>query len=102
MGGVLKAKGKKQKTKILAASIFAFCFLLFAFLSCTMSRTENGTIYTARAVVIGAAQAPSHGMGVLVRDGKILAVYALTSLRPASPSAVCLRFAPAPVDEGGR
>ena len=39
-----------------------------------MSRTENGTIYTARAVVIGAAQAPSHGMGVLVRDGKILAV----------------------------
>ena len=65
-----------------------------------MSRTENGTIYTARTVAIGAAQTPSHGMGVLVRDGKILAVDALTSLRAANPSARVVDYGDATILPG--
>src|SRR5262249_37741550 len=98
MGGVLKAEIRKQKAEVFVVAISAFCLLLSAF-SCTMPHPD-GTIYTARTIAAGAAQTPRHDAGVFVRDGKIVAVDALASLRAAHPSARVVDYGDATILPG--
>ena len=62
-------------------------FFVAGFLGCTAMPHSSDVIYTARTVVAGAAQTPSHDVGVLVSAGKIAAVDSLASLRAAHPDA---------------
>ncbi|HKS21431.1 MAG TPA: amidohydrolase [Thermoanaerobaculia bacterium] len=62
-------------------------FFVAVFLGCTAMPHSSDVIYTARTVVAGAQQTPSHDTGVLVRDGKVAAVDSLSSLRAANPGA---------------
>ena len=61
---------------------------------------SSDVIYTARTVVAGAAQTPSHDMGVLVSGGKIVAVEPLASLRSAHPSARVVDYGDATILPG--
>jgi predicted amidohydrolase YtcJ len=99
MGRSVKAESRRQKAEILAASISALCFLLSAF-SCTMSSQPDGTIFTARTVVTGATQTPSHAAAVFVTGGKIVAVDALASLRAAHPAARVVDYGDATILPG--
>jgi predicted amidohydrolase YtcJ len=62
-------------------------FFVALFLGCTAMPHSSDVIYTARTVVAGAQQTPSHDTGVLVSAGKIAAVDSLASLRAAHPDA---------------
>ena len=52
-----------------------------------MTNQSDETIFTAKTVVAGAQQSPSHDVGVLVSSGKVAAVASLASLRAAHPNA---------------
>jgi len=60
----------------------------------------DGTIYTARTIAAGAAQTPRHDAGVFVRDGKIVAVDSLASLRAAHPGAHVVDYGDATILPG--
>ena len=71
-----------------------------ALFGCTAMPHSDGTIYTARTIAIGAAQTPSHDAGVLVNDGKIVAVDTLASLRAAHPGARVVDYGDATILPG--
>jgi predicted amidohydrolase YtcJ len=76
-------------------------FFVALFTGCTaMPPSSNETIYTARTVVAGASQTPSHDVGVLVSDGKVAAVESLSSLRAAHPSAHVVDYGDATILPG--
>ncbi|HEV2718993.1 MAG TPA: amidohydrolase [Thermoanaerobaculia bacterium] len=60
----------------------------------------DGTIYTAHTIAAGAAQKPRHDAGVFVRDGKIVAVDSLASLRAAHPGAKVIDYGEATILPG--
>src|SRR6266545_421343 len=64
---------------------FLAALSFLALFGCTMSTQPDGTIFTARTVVAGAAQTPSHDAALFVRDGKIVEVGAPAALRAAHP-----------------
>jgi predicted amidohydrolase YtcJ len=76
-------------------------FFVAVFLGCTaMPPSSTDVIYTARTVVVGAAQTPSHDAGVLVSGGKIAAVEPLSSLRAAHPGARVVDYGDATILPG--
>jgi predicted amidohydrolase YtcJ len=76
-------------------------FFVAVFLGCTaMPLSSTDVIYTARTVVIGAAQTPTHDAGVLVSGGKIAAVEPLSSLRAAHPGARVVDYGDATILPG--
>jgi len=62
--------------------------------------SSNEIIYTARTVVAGAAQTPSHDAGVLVSSGKVVSVDSLSALRAAHPSARVVDYGDATILPG--
>ena len=78
-------------------------FFVALFVGCTAmppTPSSSDVIYTARTVVAGAAQTPSHDTGVLVRDGKIVAVDTLASLRAAHAGARVVDYGDATILPG--
>lgn len=75
-------------------------FFVAVSLGCTAMPHSSDVIYTARTVVAGAAQTPSHDVGVLVSAGKISAVDSLASLRATHPSARVVDYGDATILPG--
>jgi hypothetical protein len=74
-------------------------FFVALFLGCTMPHSSD-VIYTARTVVAGAAQTPSHDTGVLVSGGKVAAVDSLAALKAEHPAAHVVDYGDATILPG--
>ena len=61
--------------------------LLISFVTCTTGKMENGLIFTASTVLVGASQQPIRDGAVYVTGGRVREVGSLTEIRRAHPDA---------------
>jgi len=79
---------------------FLAALSFLALFGCTMSTQPDGTIFTARTVVAGAQQTPSHDAALFVRDGKIVELGTPAALRAAHPGVRVVNYGDATILPG--